>query len=211
MPEKDVSPDPDVSATTAARKKRAVVERDRARSQILDAARDIIRDNGVFSLSVVAVAEATGLTRTSVYRYFDGPPAMVEALAEETVGRIYARIADLDVAGSRSLDGYGRATVEEYCNDSEVNRQTVLLAGAQRFSDELVDPEVIVLENLRARQAQGLVEFDDVELAARVIVTYFRGALYGWASGLYTDEEFAVEVARSTDVGFALCGGKETL
>ena len=211
MPEKDVSPDPDVSATTAARKKRAVVERDRARSQILDAARDIIRDNGVFSLSVVAVAEATGLTRTSVYRYFDGPPAMVEALAEETVGRIYARIADLDVAGSRSLDGYGRATVEEDCNDSEVNRQTVLLAGAQRFSDELVDPEVIVLENLRARQAQGLVEFDDVELAARVIVTYFRGALYGWASGLYTDEEFAVEVARSTDVGFALCGGKETL
>ena len=92
-----------------------------------------------------------------------------------------------------------------------MNRQTVRLAGTQRFRGEMaqVNPEVIVLENLRARQAQGLLEVDDVELAARAVATYFRGALYGWAAGFYTDEEFATEVARSIQVGLAMGDGKE--
>ena len=30
-----------------------------------------------------------------------------------------------------------------------------------------------------------------------MIVTYFRGALYGWAAGFLTDDEFKVEVRRA--------------
>jgi len=199
------------SARTVARQERAIEERDRTRSQILEAARGIIRDQGVLELSVVAVTEVTELTRTTIYRYFDGPNEMVFALSDETMQRIYARIDALDPTDPRYLDTYSKVTVEEFCSDSVVNRQAILLASTQRFHGELasLNPEVIILENLRTRQASGLLEVDDVELAARAVVTYFRGALYGWAAGFYTDEEFATEVARSIEVGLAMGDGKE--
>ena len=208
---KDASPDPDASARTVARRERAVAEHDQTRARLLAAARDIVRKDGAFGLTVAVVAGATGLTRTTVYRYFDGSSDMMYALSDETMQLIYARVAALDPTDRRYLDAYVKVAVEEFCSDSEVNRQTVLLSGTQRFRGEMaqVNPEVIVLENLRARQAQGLLEVDDVELAARAVATYFRGALYGWASGFYTDEEFATEVARSIKAGFALGGGKE--
>ena len=30
----------------------------------------------------------------------------------------------------------------------------------------------------------------DPAISARMMITYFRGALYGWAAGFYSDEEF---------------------
>ena len=34
----------------------------------------------------------------------------------------------------------------------------------------------------------------DPAVSARMMITYFRGALYGWAAGFYSDEEFEKQV-----------------
>ena len=34
----------------------------------------------------------------------------------------------------------------------------------------------------------------DPAISARMMITYFRGALYGWAAGFYSDEEFEKQV-----------------
>ncbi len=206
----DESPDPEVSAFTRSRRERAVAEHDRTRARLLAAARDIVRRDGAFGLTVAVVAEVSGVTPMTVYRYFDGPTDMLYALSDETMQRIFARIAEHDQADRHFLDEIGRIAVEEFSSDSEVNRMTVLLAGTQRFGPDVVDQVgLLIHEHLRVRLASGQVEFDDVELAARTIITYYRGALYSWAAGFYTDDQLGTEVASAIKAGFALGGGKE--
>ena len=53
---KDASPDPDASARTVARRERAVAEHDQTRARLLAAARDIVRRDGAFGLTVAVVA-----------------------------------------------------------------------------------------------------------------------------------------------------------
>ena len=194
-----------------ARRERAVAEHDQTRARLLAAARDIVRKDGAFGLTVAVVAGATGLTRTTVYRYFDGSSDMMYALSDETMQLIYARVAELDPTDRRYLDAYVKVAVEEFCSDSEVNRQTVLLAGTQRFRGEMaqVNPEVIVLENLRARQGPGLLEGADVELAARAVATHFPGGPFGWGAGVYPRAGVGTAGLPVVKAGFALGGGKE--
>ena len=35
---------------------------------------------------------------------------------------------------------------------------------------------------------------NDPAVSPRMMITYFRGALYGWAAGFYSDEEFEKQV-----------------
>ena len=98
-----------------ARRERAVAEHDQTRARLLAAARDIVRKDGAFGLTVAVVAGATGLTRTTVYRYFDGSSDMMYALSDETMQLIYARVAELDSTDRRYRDAYVKVAVEEFC------------------------------------------------------------------------------------------------
>ena len=44
------------------------------------------------------------------------------------------------------------------------------------------------------RQADKRPVSIDPAISARMMITYFRGALCGWAAGFYSDEEFEKQV-----------------
>lgn len=74
--------------------------RARQRAAILAAARSRLGREGYAGLSFSALAEATGLARTSLYEYFDSPAAIVVALCEDSfpplIRRIEAAVAAVD-------------------------------------------------------------------------------------------------------------------
>ncbi|TDV64605.1 TetR/AcrR family transcriptional regulator [Pseudomonas sp. LP_7_YM] len=66
----------------------ATPRKPRARSQaridsILDAARTLLASDGVASLSIYSVAERAGIPPSSVYHFFAGVPALLEALTAD--------------------------------------------------------------------------------------------------------------------------------
>jgi AcrR family transcriptional regulator len=75
---------------------------DEARKRIIDAALELVDRHGPYQTSLSDVAEALGITRRTLYRYFDGTDELFGAVAEVALGSFVARIesitADMAVA-----------------------------------------------------------------------------------------------------------------
>lgn len=72
-----------------------------ARKRIIDAALRLVDRRGAAQTTVSDIADALGITRRTVYRYFAGTEELFTAVAEEALGSFVAQIdrlvADLDV------------------------------------------------------------------------------------------------------------------
>ena len=81
------------------------------RDALLDAARSLLSEGGVRSLTFPALAERTGLARSSVYEYFRSTAALVEALCEVDLplwaAEVEAAMAAADTPAAR-IEAYVR-------------------------------------------------------------------------------------------------------
>jgi len=66
---------------------------ERNREQILMAARELVLEVGVEHFSLRKLAERTHFSPASMYEYFDSKEALLQALAERTIGQLGARMA----------------------------------------------------------------------------------------------------------------------
>jgi AcrR family transcriptional regulator len=64
------------------------------RRRLVDAAEAIVRDNGVGALRLDSVADAVGLHRSSVYRYFNSKEELVTAVVVQETLRVGRRVID---------------------------------------------------------------------------------------------------------------------
>ena len=161
--------------------------KDLANETILQSARNVLRKSSVFDLSIQAVVSESGLSRATVYRYYSTPSDLIVSVAAAAVDDIKKEMQ----TGSNSdpAAAYARAAVKVFTSDSVVNRQVVLHASVQSKDGKWV-PQDNLPGSLLANWG---VDVDD----ARVGLTYFRGAMYSWACGFFTDEQFAEETERA--------------
>ncbi|MFI8088744.1 TetR/AcrR family transcriptional regulator [Streptomyces sp. NPDC086080] len=85
------------------------------RAALLDAARSLLSEGGTEALTFPALAERTGLARSSVYEYFRSRAAVVEELCEVDfpvwAAEVEAAMADADGAAAR-IEAYVRTQLE---------------------------------------------------------------------------------------------------
>ena len=60
--------------------------------QLLDAAQTLIREGRTLNISLGEVADRVGVSRSLLYVYFDGVPAMIDALFLQHLDRLAARV-----------------------------------------------------------------------------------------------------------------------
>ena len=89
------------------------------RAALLDAARSLLSEGGTEALTFPALAERTGLARSSVYEYFRSRAAVVEELCE----------ADFPVWAAEVEAAMGRADGAEAKIEADVRKQLELVAG----------------------------------------------------------------------------------
>ncbi len=68
------------------------------RRAILDRARTLLVDEGYHHLSMRRIARAVGCSATSIYLHFENKDALVHALIDEGMARLYARLAEAAAA-----------------------------------------------------------------------------------------------------------------
>ncbi|MFF2850470.1 TetR/AcrR family transcriptional regulator [Streptomyces sp. NPDC058001] len=91
------------------------------RGALLDAARSLLSEGGTEALTFPALAERTGLARSSVYEYFRSRAAVVEELCEVDFP-VWAAEVEAAMAGAESPEG----KIEAYV------RQQLALVGDRR-------------------------------------------------------------------------------
>jgi AcrR family transcriptional regulator len=115
-----------------------------ARKRIVDAALRLVDRRGAAQTTVSDIADALGITRRTVYRYFAGTEELFTAVAEVALGSFVAQIdrlvADLDVTGQ--LVEVVAHIIERLPHEP----QLVLLLANDRsntFSRAMLTPDVI--------------------------------------------------------------------
>ena len=183
------------SARTIARQKRAREETAAKRQHLLECARVILREGSIFDLTAISLADQAGVTRQTVYRYFPNTETIFKALSDQVITQVYE---DLQIPSEREdrLNHFVTKAMGVFTADSIVVRQLALASALGRASGrwQQVDPEGILVKILSDMPEEQRPVSADPAISARMMITYFRGALYGWAAGFYSDEEFETQV-----------------
>lgn len=188
-----------VKAEVDGRTLRAERSREATTARILEAARSALRNGTLLDVTILSIAKELGLSRPTIYRYFPKVEDLLRALSDEIIHEIYDNLPDLPMTDPQFLDDYVSLSIDVFLKDPGVTRNLVLASAIGRASGTWyqVDPEGILRQVMEQRQRELRSGSEDPADAARMIVTYFRGALYGWAAGFLTDDEFKVEVRRA--------------
>ena len=157
------------------------------REALLDAARTILRGSSIYELSIAKMAAEAGLARPTAYRYFSHPREVIRALADDTIAEIKDLIRDVEPL--KKAPAYAQSAVQVLTSDSAVNRQVILHSSVQAQDGKWIaqdnTPESLFLD------------WGVKPETALLSLTYFRGAMYSWATGFFTDEQFAEETKRA--------------
>lgn len=188
-----------VEAEVDGRTLRAERSREATTARILEAARSALRNGTLLDVTILSIAKELGLSRPTIYRYFPKVEDLLRALSDEIIHEIYDNLPDLPMTDPQFLEYYVSLSIDVFLKDPGVTRNLVLASAIGRASGTWyqVDPEGILRQVMEQRQRELRPGSEDPADAARMIVTYFRGALYGWAAGFLTDDEFKVEVRRA--------------
>jgi AcrR family transcriptional regulator len=183
------------SARTVARQRRARDEKAATRELLLESARTILRQSSLFDLTAISLGNHSGVTRQTVYRYFPSTESIFKALSDQVITQVYEDL-QLPSENADALDHFVTKAIGVFVGDSRVIRQLALASALGRASGSWhqVDPEEILLKVVSDMPADKRPVSNDPAVSARMMITYFRGALYGWAAGFYSDEEFEKQV-----------------
>ena len=183
------------SARTVARQRRARNEKVATRELLLESARTILRSGSLFDLTAISLGNQSGMTRQTVYRYFPNTESIFKALSDQVITQVYEDL-QLPSESEDALDHFVTKAIGVFVSDSMVIRQLVLASALGRASGNWhqVDPEEILLKVVSDMPAENRPVSTDPAVSARMMITDFRGALYGWAAGFYSDEEFEKQV-----------------
>lgn len=99
----------DTSATLRWGAGQRVDDRERGAARILTAARRCIADSSVASATIDEIAREAGVSRRTVYRYFDSKDAIVRALVEEQAETFFEHLRES--LQSLSAGGFRRALI----------------------------------------------------------------------------------------------------
>ena len=160
----------------------------------------MLRSGAIFDLTIQSVAKEVDLSRVTVYKYFPTVRDILKALSEETIGLIFNNLPDVAPTERSYLEEFVSLALKVFLDDSRLVRNLVLATEMGDAVNSLFRAE---LEELLRDMVEQLDPHDrpvssDSATAARIMVTYFRGALYGWAAGFLDDSMFAAEVRRAS-------------
>lgn len=159
----------------------------------------------MFDLTMQRLAADAGLSRQTIYRHFPTVQDIFRALSDEVISEIYSNLPDLPLSDPNYVAAFVDVALSVFCEDAKVVRVLVLASAIGRATSDWaqVDPEDVLLSALSAVPPANRPVSPDPSVAARILITYFRGALYGWAAGFLSDVEFAKEVRKAGSLTIA--------
>lgn len=145
-----------------------VVDKEKMRHDIMDAAMQVFADKGCHAASVSNVAEAAGLAKGTFYIYFDSKDAMISAI----VDRHFASIAE-QIAGEplcETLDAFLeelRRAMDVSAEQASFLRVFFEVFGPSFASDEFIEHVAQFFDKLGSHYAKQIAHLQKVGEVAK--------------------------------------------
>jgi AcrR family transcriptional regulator len=156
---------PSVEDKAASRLARQQRRRERSRGEILDAARKVLLKSGVAAMTLEAVANEAGISKTGLYYYFSSKDVLVFELVFSTLEG-HAKAVQIAVAnaesGGEALGAIVRETVQAYASKMDDFRLAFMFgqvagpAGVQWSPEQFA--RIRPLNEMILGGADGLIE-----------------------------------------------------
>jgi AcrR family transcriptional regulator len=145
------------AAEAPPRRDRRAERRDATRTEILEAAWELVRERGLTELSLRDLGERVGMRAQSLYSYFDSKHAIYDAMFQEGNEELLRReeeIRDTDATADERFR-VGARTFVDFALEDAPRCQLLFLRTIPGFepSPEAYEPAVRVLELARERLA----------------------------------------------------------
>ncbi|NNN18955.1 MAG: TetR/AcrR family transcriptional regulator [Acidimicrobiaceae bacterium] len=175
--------------------------RESGRSAILDQVAQVLSDGGL-SMSMSEVAEAAGVGRATLYRYFPNRQALLDSISARA-------IADL----AKLIAGPGGSPLQTKESLARISRAVLAKAGmALMFMRERILVDRVALEETFIGPLNKMIEDGQKagvfaqDISSRSVTFFFLGLLRAGivlvAEGYITEEESAANVIRALFDGF---------
>ncbi|HJQ44313.1 MAG TPA: TetR/AcrR family transcriptional regulator [Jatrophihabitantaceae bacterium] len=154
---------------------RKAERREATRREIVEAAWDVARDEGLENVTLRAVAERVGMRSPSLYTHFESKNAIYDAMFGQAWGEYLALIEGLDAklpTEPRKAIAFMVGTFIDYCLADLPRFQLMNQRVVADFtpSEESYAPSVQVYEDFVARMRRvGITKREDVDLLAALV------------------------------------------
>src|SRR5258708_6943771 len=158
------------------------------RRQILDGARKVFMDLGFDGASIGEIARSAGVSKGTLYVYFDDKNRLFEAIVEEEAleqGKVAFNF-DPERDVTTTLMEFGQAYIQLLCGPGGGSATRTVMAIAERmpevgrrFYNNVVAHKIARLAAyLDTRAAAGDLEIEDCELAATQVMQMCQASLF---------------------------------
>ncbi|UBI40820.1 MULTISPECIES: TetR/AcrR family transcriptional regulator [Streptomyces] len=176
------------------------------RARILDATRELLRENPESVISAERIARRAGVAPATVYNLVGPRDKIWEALADGFMDRLERRLA----ASTRGAAGGAvdprqvvEATVRLFVGDPVVSRRMVREWEASGLVFRR-GPLIRLRQAMADARDRGLLRADvDTDALAAAVATSSVGALHQWVAGLIDDDRFFARAVFALDVALA--------
>lgn len=159
------------------------------REQIIDGAKRVFMAGGFDAASMNDITREAGVSKGTIYVYFDSKDDLFIAMIERERARIVATVKSvLHVNGpvEQALRDFGIAFVTHMCSDQTVRGMKMVLGVSERmpalcqrfFSSSPENGYTILKAFLEKKVAEGVLEVEDPDLAARQFIELCMPGLF---------------------------------
>jgi TetR/AcrR family transcriptional repressor of mexCD-oprJ operon len=128
--------------------------RDRTAAAIIDSAAVIMAEQGD-AASMTRIADAAGISRATLYRYFPSREALLHAMATTSIEELAARIADADLQGIPVEEAIARLVRGFIAVGS---KYTALVGGGHQHTADHPRADTLLTEPVRALFRRGIAD-----------------------------------------------------
>ena len=194
------------------------------RAQIMAGAGRVFSHMGFDAASVNDIAREAGVSKGTIYVYFQGKDDLFEALIDETRDRLFEQLAaELDRPGpvEGRLQRYGKLLARTLCSDPVIRAHRVVIGVAERMPDlgqrfyerGSTQGTRLMTRLLEAEVAAGRLAIPDVPLAAAqffelCMTTLFRPRLFGSMAAPPSEAEIARVINAAVEMFMARYGAR---
>lgn len=183
-----------------------ISKKERTQKEIMEAAKEIILEKGYEAVTVRCLAEATGYSHTNLYYYFKDLNALLWSLRFDMIEDMIAELSAVPTAKEDPVDEilaafFGYA--DYYFRHPNVFRFFYFYPFVQPDGDERYQKleqrfQGIWKTSFSRLTGKGIIDIDDIEVAAKTIIYSLHGMimLNLSANGTPTQEDFEAELSK---------------
>lgn len=219
-------PQPPISNDAASGSRHTAGQDPVKRQQILDGAKRVFMSMGFDAASMNDITREAGVSKSTIYVYFDSKDELFEMLCEQHRDVLFAEITAIHgtmLTDKASFIAYGIALSRLVTSDIVVSAQRTILGVTERKPDigkrfyerGPYHGLQTLMTSLEALQQQGRINVPDVQHAAHQLAELFlagtyRQRLFAYMDQEPTEEQIRFNIEAAVNMFFAAYGTRDS-